>query len=171
VQVAIKTTSSIEKEKLMKKYGENLCEIARLVCRANSATSLDWSSYSTQFGLNIPSETPPKKINALDAIKDVASKSKLPLEDAYNVLSEFAHPNAGSKMLIVNKKRAHHELMDAVKIGNSRHNREAALFFVDHLSEGLYYSLTLSVTLSDRFLRLLNVLNELVTKASTQKYH
>lgn len=170
LQVASKTKSSKEREKLNKKYSENLYKIATLVHEANTATSLDWGVYLTQFGGSMPSE-PPSKINTNEAIKDIASKSKLPLTEVYSVLSEFVHPNAGSKMLVINTKRAHYRLMDVVTVGNNRHNEEAALFYVDHLAEGLYYSLTLSLTLSDRFIRLLNVLNGFVTAASTQKHH
>jgi len=170
MQVATKTRSSIEQDKLLKKYSENLYKIASLAYDANTSTSLDWGAYLKQFGASLTSARP-SKINVHEAIKDIGGKSKLPLIDVYDVLSEFVHPNAGSKMLIVNTKRSQHELMDAVKIGNNQHNAEAALFYVDHLAEGLYYSLTLSLTLSDRFSRLLDVLNAMVSSSPAQKYH
>ena len=170
MQVAAKTRSSIEQDKLLKKYSENLYKIASLAYDANTSTSLDWATYLKQFGASLTSN-PPSKVNVHEAIKDIGEKSKLPLNDTYHVLSEFVHPNAGSKMLIINTKRSHLEFMDAVKIGNNQNNAEAALFFVDHISEGLYYSLTLSLTLSDRFSRLLNILNGLVSSSSNKNYH
>ena len=167
LQLASKTKSPNERDNLNSKYGENLYKIYSLVYDANTATSLDWGSYLTQFGWSITSE-PSKKKNTQDAIADIAKKSKLPLTDVYDVLSEFVHPNAGSKMLVINTRQAQHQLMDVVTVGNNRHNEEAGLFYVDHLAEGLYYSLTLSLSLSDRFIRLLNVLDDFVFISPTQ---
>lgn len=110
-------------------------------------------------------------INVITAIEDVGEKSKLPIYEAYRIFSEFVHPNVGSKMLIVNTKRQHHPLMDALKIGNNVNNSEAALFYFDHLAEGSFYSWTLALSLFDRSQDFINKVGKLSGLESSQSLH
>ena len=117
-----------------------------------------------KFQINIAASEQSKKVHVNTAIEDIEKQSGLPLKEAYNLLSEFVHPNAGSKMLVVNTKQSHHPLMDALKIGNNKGNPEAALFFIDQLSESVFYTWTLALTLFNRGQELLEVIDRLIPK-------
>ena len=108
-----------------------------------------------------------KKVNVKTAIEYLEKQSALPLWDAYNMLSEFVHPNAGSRMLIINTKRSSLPLMDALIIGDNKLNVEAAMFYVDHLAESMFYAWTLALTLNQRSQNLISVLNALVPDGSS----
>jgi hypothetical protein len=74
-------------------------------------------------------------------------------------------------MLIVNTKNTRDEMMDALTIGENKDNSEAVLFFVDHLAESLYYTLTLALTLFDRSQELIAVLDRLVPDKASKTGH
>lgn len=65
-------------------------------------------------------------------------------------------------MLVVNTKLAHDPLMDALRIGDNKANAEAALFYIDHVSESMFYTWTLALTLFDRGQKLISDLDGLV---------
>lgn len=163
--IARKTKSTAEKSRLLKIYYQGTYEIFTKLFDANTASSIDWSKYLREkFQINIAASEQSKKVHVNTAIEDIEKQSGLPLKEAYNLLSEFVHPNAGSKMLVVNTKQSHHPLMDALKIGNNKGNPEAALFFIDQLSESVFYTWTLALTLFNRGQELLEVIDCLIPK-------
>lgn len=168
----INTKSSLEKSKLLDKYYQGTYDIFCQVFNANAATSIDWQKHlQEKFDIKISAGDDVKKVHVNDAIKDLEEQSKLPLFNAYNLLSEFVHPNAGSKMLIINTKRLHDPLMDVITIGDNKTNPEAALFYFDNLAESMYYTWTLSLTLFDRSQKLISVLDRIVTGVSSKNVH
>ena len=54
----------------------------------------------------------------------------------------------------------HNDLMGKLTIGENQNNGEAALFYLDQCSEGLYTTLTLAMSLIDRSVRLLSALDQ-----------
>jgi hypothetical protein len=171
LQSAAKSRSVIEKEKLLTKYYEKTHQMFSLVFDANAATSLKWRPYLEKFNISVETESCGKKIHVSTAIDDLEKHSKLPLIEAYEVMSEFVHPNAGSKMLIVNTKNTRDEMMDALTIGENKNNSEAVLFFVDHLAESLYYTLTLALTLFARSQELIAIVDRLVPDKASKTVH
>jgi hypothetical protein len=169
---ASKTKSTAERSRLMQSYYQGAYEILSKVFDANIASSINWSDYlRDKFNITIESSKEVKKVHVNTAIQDLEKQSGLPLWDAYNVLSEFIHPNAGSKMLIVNTKRARLPLMDALTIGENKGNVEAALFYVDHLAESMLYAWTLALTFFDRGQELIAVLDGLVPEGASKNVH
>lgn len=164
--------SSAEKSKLFEKYGEAILSIVSKVHDANLASSIDWQKYlmkKTDAPIAVEKTS---KLNVNEAIKDVEKYSKLPLsEGAYDLLSEFVHPNVGSKMLIVNTRRPHDGMMDSVTVGDNKYNGEAALFYVDNLAESLYYTLTLALSLSERSQKLIAVVDQMVPRDDGKQLH
>ena len=130
LQSAAKSRSVTKKEKLLTKYYEKTYQIFSLIYDANVATSLKWKPYLEQFNISVENESCGKKIHVSTAIGELEKHSKLPLIKAYEVMSEFVHPNAGSKMLIVNTKNTHDEMMDALTIGENKNNSEAVFFLL-----------------------------------------
>ena len=124
-----------------------------------------------RFDIKIPESGNSKKIHINTAIEDMEKKSKLPLFSAYSILSEFVHPNAGSKMLVTNTKNPHNPLMDSLRIGDNKSNPEAVLFYFDHISEATYYTWTLALTLFHRGQDLLVALDHLVPVANSRQVH
>lgn len=159
---AAKTKSSDERIKLLNIYYQGSYDIFSKLFDANSATSIDWQMYlHDKFGITISKSDKRKIIHVHDGIKDLAKVSGLPLWEAYSTLSEFAHPNVGSKMLIINTKHKHDSIMDAVTIGDNKSNSEAALFYVDNVAESMFYSITLALTLSNKGQKLISLLDQM----------
>jgi len=169
LKTASKTKSSVERKKILNKYYQGTYEIFSRALDANNATSIDWPKYYAEnFDIPIAAGEEAKKVHVNTAIKDLGEQSGLPLVEAYNVLSEFVHPNAGSKMLVVNTRRSHDPIMDALTLGDNKNNAEAALFYIDHISESMFYTWTLALTLSDRGHKLLSILDNLVSVGVTK---
>jgi argininosuccinate lyase len=169
---AVKTKSTAEKSRLSNRYYQEAYEIFSTIFDANVSSSIDWSKYiKDRFNQNIKAGEQVKKVHVNTAIEDIAKQSGFPLQDAYNVLSEFVHPNAGSKMLIIKTKQSRYPLMDALTIGDNKENSEAALFYIDHVAESMFYTWTLALTLFHRGQKLISVLDELVPSGSSRNVH
>ncbi len=172
LEAIAKTKSKSEKNRLTPQYYECLYEIYSLVFRANTATSLNWAEHLKKFGsAGEPPLEPSKRIHVNDSIKDIAKVSKLPLMEAYDLMSEFVHPNYGSKTLVIRTKRPHHKHMDVVVLGDNSGNPEAALFYLDNFSEPLFYTLTLACSLHERSVRFLDAIFELISAVKKQIAH
>ena len=172
LRTAAKTSSPAERTKILEKYYQGTYEIFSRLFDANAATSINWQQYLlNKFNVTIEAGKEVKKVHVNTAIKDLEEQSGLPLFSAYNILSEFVHPNAGSKMLVVNTKLAHDPLMDALRIGDNKANAEAALFYIDHVSESMFYTWTLALTLFDRGQKLISDLDGLVPGKTSKNVH
>ena len=150
IGTASKTKSKLEQDKLHCKYIESLYDVFSLLHRASTASSINWAEHLKQFGHEIEITQPGKRIHINDAIEDLEKVSKLPLIKTYNLMSEFVHPNYGAKTLVMNTKQPHQNCIDVLVIGDNAENTEAALFYIEQLSESLYYTLTLACSLHDR---------------------
>ena len=169
---AANTKSTNEKSRLASRYHREAYEFFSTIFDANTGSSIDWSKYmQNRFNQNIKAGEQVKKVHVNTAIEDIAKQSGFPLQGAYNVLSEFVHPNAGSKMLIIKTKQSRYPLMDALTIGDNKENSEAALFYIDHVAESMFYTWTLALTLFHRSQKLIAVLDELVPKGSSRNVH
>jgi hypothetical protein len=169
---AAKTKSVTEKEKLLRIYYEGTYEIFSRLFDANAATSIDWQKHlQDKFGFTISKSEKRKIIHVHDGIKDLEKASGLPLWEAYSTLSEFVHPNVGSKMLIVNTKHEHDQYMDAVTLGENNSNSEAALFFIDNMAESMFYTMTLALTLSDRGQKIIALLDNMSKTEGSKIVH
>lgn len=169
---ATKTQSAVERSKLLNKYYQGLYEVFSKLFDANNTTSIDWQKYLVDnFNIKIPEREEQKKVHVNDAIRDMEKASGLPLWDAYCTLSEFVHPNAGSKMLVINTRRAHGPLMDSVTVGDNKSNSEAALFYIDHLAESMFYTCTLALTLFEKGQQLISLLDSLVPGEASKTFH
>jgi hypothetical protein len=156
----VKTKSAVEKETLKKQYFEKLYEIYSALNRGNTASSIDWQKHMQKFGLTNSEKIEVEKIHINKVIEDIERVSKLPISRIYGLMSEFVHPNYGSKALIIKTSSKHDELMDKLTIGDNKNNEEAALFYIDQCSEGLYITLTLAVYIVDRSNKLLSALDQ-----------
>jgi len=155
----VKTKSAVEKETLTKQYIEKLYEIYAALQRGNTASSIDWQDHMQKFGLAKSEKREVERIHIKTAIEDIQKQSKLPLDRIYGLMSEFVHPNYGSKALIFKTSSKHDDLMDKLTIGDNKNNEQAALFYIDQCSEGLYITLTLALSLVDRSIKLLSTLD------------
>jgi hypothetical protein len=155
-----RTKSAVEKETLKKQYFEKLGEIYAVLHRGNTASSINWQEHMQKFGLAKSEDSDVERIHISTAIEDIQKQSKMPLQKIYGLMSEFVHPNYGSKTLIIKTSSKHNELMDKLTIGENQNNGEAALFYIDQCSEGLYTTLTLAMSLINRSVRLLSALDQ-----------
>lgn len=156
----VKTKSTVEKETLTKQYFQKLQDIFSVLQRGNMASSIDWHEHMQKFGLAASGEREIQRIHIGTAIEDIQKQSKMPLEKIYGLMSEFVHPNYGSKTLVFKTSNEHNKLMNKLTIGENKNNEEAALFYIDQCSEGLYTTLTLALSLNDRSIKLLTVLDQ-----------
>lgn len=171
LQEATKTKSEVEQQKIIAKHYEILYEIFSLVYRANSASSIDWAVHLKQFGFKEKLPEPSKPIHVNTAIADIEKVSKLPLMKVYALMSEFVHPNFGSKTLVINTKQPYQECMDVLILGDNAGNHEAALFYIDQLSESLYYTLTLACSLHDRSVKFLDAIFRFIPTSDNRILH
>jgi hypothetical protein len=172
LQSAIKTKSPDEKEKLLKIYYQGVYDVFSKLFDANTSASLDWQKYlDGKFGIIIPKSEKKKIIHVHDGIRDLEKASGLPLWEVYSTLSEFVHPNLGSKMLIINTKHEHFPFMDEVILGDNKGNSEAAIFYIDHIAESMYYTVTLSLTLFDRGQKLISLLDHMSSENGGETVH
>ena len=86
-------------------------------------------------------------------------------------MSEFAHPNFGSKTMVINTRRPHQKYMDIVVLGDNGGNAEAALNFIDQFSESLYYTLTLACSLHERSVKFLDAIFKFIPDPDNRKLH
>jgi hypothetical protein len=156
----VKTKSEVEKDTLTKQYFQKLHDIFSVLQRGNMASSINWHEHMKKFGLTLPEDGEIQRIHIGKAIEDIQKQSKIPLEKIYGLMSEFVHPNYGSKTLVFKTSNDHNELMNKLTIGDNENNEEAALFYIDQCSEGLYATLTLALSLNDRSIKLLTVLDQ-----------
>lgn len=160
----VKTKSAVETETLTKQYFEKLREIYVALHRGNTASSIDWQDHMQKFGLVKLETSEINKIHIGTVIEDIQKQAKMPLSKIYGLMSEFVHPNYGSKTLIIKTSNKHDELMNKLTIGENNNNEEAALFYVEQCSEGLYVTLTLAMSLVDRSSKLLTALSQIMEK-------
>lgn len=172
LQTALKTRSTTEKSKIQKKYTEGIYKIFSDIFNANVGTSLDWEKHFMEnFNATIKVGDVTKIVHVNTAIKDLEEYSGLHLINSYNVLSEFVHPNMGSKMLIVNTQRPHDSLMGALKIGDNKFNAEAALFYIDQVAEHMFYTWSMALTFCDQGHKLIAVIDKLVPEQTSKNVH
>jgi hypothetical protein len=171
LKTAASIKSSTERRKLLQKYGQEACEILSALFDASAASSIDWREYLRRFEITIEPSVQTKRIHVNSAIEDLEKASKLPLKSSYEVLCEFVHPNAGSKMLLVNTRSSHDDLMYRLRVGDNKMNAEAAMFYVDHVAESMYYTLSLALTLSGRGQALIKSLGEMLSRTSRKPLH
>ena len=171
LQIAAKTRSKVEQEKNIVKHYELLYEIYSLVHMANTATTMNWTEHLKQFGYSIELPEPGKRLHVNDAIRDIEAKSKLPLWKVYNLMSEFVHPNFGSKTMIINTRRSYQKYMDVLVLGDNGGNAEAALYYIDQFSESLYYTLTLACSLYGRSAKFLDDIFKFIPRPDNRTLH
>lgn len=169
---AVRTRSELERSRILAKYYQGVYEIFSKLYDANLASSISWKEYMREkFGINLGGGEDSKKVHVNTAIEDIEKKSGLPLKEVYGVLSEFVHPNAGSKMLLVNTRLPHLPFMDALRIGDNKGNSEAVLFYVDYLSEAMYCSWALALSFFDRGQEIVEILDHLVPDVRSDNLH
>lgn len=150
LRAAVKTRSKEEQRKNFLKYNQILYEIYSLLFKGNTSTSLNWEEHFNKLGYAIKLPESSKRLHIHDVLEDIEKVSKLPLMKVYDLMSEFVHPNFGSKTMVINTKRPHMQYMDVVVLGDNSGNAEAALYYIDQLSESLYCTLTLACSLHER---------------------
>lgn len=168
IRNAAKTKSKTERSRLVTRYRQGIYEIYSTVFYGNTASSINWSNFMQDRSRPLIKAN---NIHVNEAIRDLEKQSGFPLGNAYNLLSEFVHPNAGSKMLIVNTRKSLYPLMDSLIIGENKGNHEAAFFYIDHLSESMFYAWTLALGMFHRGQELIAVLDNLIPEGGSRSVH
>lgn len=137
-----KSTSHIEKMRI--EFLTKLYEAFSYLHRANRASSFPWAEHFERFGVELDNASFGKALHTNTCIEDISKAYKLPIESCYAVLSEFVHPNFGSKTLLVGSRETINGSMDRLKIG-SVNREEKCLWFIDHISEPVYHTLNLAL--------------------------
>jgi hypothetical protein len=140
-----KTKSADQKRKLHIEFLTKIYEAFSHLHRANRASGFPWAEHLGRFGVELNDASFGKVLHTGTCMEDISKAYKLPIESCYAVLSEFVHPNFGSKTLLVGSREPINAVMDRLKIG-SVNREEKCLWFVDHISESLYHTLNLALT-------------------------
>ena len=143
-------------------YVAKLHEIYSLIVKANTGTTIDWPNHLHNYGLNQDLPVQSKKIHLNDAIKGIEKDSNIPLTRIYELMSEFVHPNYGSRTLMINTKKTHDFFMEKLIVGENSRNPEAALWYMDNCAEGLYYTLTMCMSLFNKSKHFLDAMHSFI---------
>ena len=74
-------------------------------------------------------------------------------------------------MLIINTKRENDPFMDAVTLGDNKSNPEAVLFYVDNMAEGMFYTISLALSLNEKGQKLISLLDLMSTGEESKTLH
>jgi hypothetical protein len=165
--VASKSADHIAK--MHKEFATKLYEAFSYLQRANTASAFPWAEHLQRFGIELSDPSFGKALNTKSCIEDIAAAYKQPFNVCYDVLSEFVHPNFGSKTLLIGTRERINEVTDRLKIGASNRD-EKCLWFVDHLSEPLFHTIELALTFHQNGASLYNFICDLSENA-TNTYH
>jgi len=164
-----KTKSADHSEKLRTEFLTKIYEAFSHLHRANTASSFPWSEHFERLGVKLNEASFGKVLHTQTCIEDVSKAYKLPIESSYATLSEFVHPNFGSKTLLVGSRKPINTAMDKLKIG-SVNREEKCLWFIDHISEPLYHTLNLALTFHQHGGDLYNFICD-VSERTRDTYH
>ena len=165
--VASKSTDHIAK--MHKEFATKLYEAFSYLQRANTASAFPWAEHLQRFGIELSDPSFGKALNTKSCLEDIAAAYKQPFNVCYDVLSEFVHPNFGSKTLLVGTREQINEVTDRLKIGASNRD-EKCLWFVDHLSEPLFHTIKLALTFHQNGASLYEFICD-VSENATNTYH
>lgn len=164
-----KTKSADHIAKMRTEFLTKIYEAFSTLHRANRASGFPWSEHFERFGVELKDASFGKALHTNTCIEDVSKAYKLPLESCYAILSEFVHPNFGSKTLLVGSREPINTAMDRLKIG-SVNREEKCLWFIDHISEPLYHTLNMALTFHQHGGDLYNFICD-VSESTRDTYH
>ncbi len=165
--VASKSADHIAK--MRKEFATKLYEAFSYLQRANTSSAFPWAEHLQRFGVKLSDPSLGKALNAKSCIDDVAAAYKQPINSCYDVLSEFVHPNFGSKTLLIGTRERINEVTDRLKIGASNRD-EKCLWFVDHFSESLFHTIHLALTFHQNGASLYDFICD-VSERANNTYH
>lgn len=165
--VASKSADHIAK--MHKEFATKLYEAFSYLQRANTASAFPWAEHLQRFGIELSDPSFGKALNTKSCIEDIAGAYKQPFNVCYDVLSEFVHPNFGSKTLLIGTREPVNDVTDRLKIGASNRD-EKCLWFVDHLSESLLHTIKLALTFHQNGAGLYNFICD-VSENARNTYH
>ena len=167
---SIKTKSHNEKSRLSLKYSEKTYAIFESVYDSfHSGGDFLTKNMSTKYGIDISSAPPKKTVHIHDALKELDKKSKQPVWELYEMLSQCAHPNIGSRLLMIESSAKHFSGMDKMTISSSNKSKEGTIYYYEQFSEGLLLTLQLTLALTQRFKTFLDTLNSLFEYSNGSK--
>ena len=162
IKSAIKTKSQNEKSRLSLKYSENLHLMFESVYDAfHSGGDFLTKNMSAKYGIDTSSVGPQKTVHIHDALKKISKLSKQPVWELYNMLSQYTHPNIGSRLLMMETSAKHFPGMDRVIVSSSNKSKEGSIYYYEQFAEGLLLTLQLTLALTQRYAKFLNSLNSL----------
>lgn len=162
IKSVIKTKSQNEKSRLSSKYSENLNSMFESVYDSfHSGGDFLTKNMSAKYGIDTSSVRPQKTVHIHDALKKISKLSKKPVWELYVMLSQCAHPNMGSRLLMIETSAKHFPGMDQMTISSSNKSKEGAIYYYEQFSEGLLLTLQLTLALTQRYKKFLDTLNSL----------
>lgn len=164
---ASKSVSHIDK--MSNEFLTKIYEAFSYLHRANRASSFPWAAHFERYGVELNEASFGKALHTGTCIEDISKAYKLPIENCYAILSEFVHPNFGSRTLLVGTREPINATMDKLRIGSVK-REEKCLWFIDHISEPLYHTLNLALTFHQHGGDLYNFICD-VSESASNTYH
>lgn len=158
-----KTKSEHEQLRLNKRYAEITYQIFSNGFDFFHSCSADFNhNLLAKFKVDTSAFPKTKKIHINDTITVIEKESKLPIKSIYSLLSDFCHPNSGSRMLMMETLEDGVGILQEAILSSQPNSEEASLFYLDTFSEAILLNLNLSLTLPERYKRFLDFWFELV---------
>ena len=115
-------------------------EIISYAAKSVEGSKFDWEDYVRKLSiktgynnddLDIETDSSATGINILTCISDSSKRHGKMLNEHYNVLSEFCHPNFGSNTFVIEQKRELFENFNSIRFSHQVRNYEAASRFFE----------------------------------------
>lgn len=152
------TKSKSERSRQYKNFIKCLIDASSILIESINSSSRNSQKYKDG---DLFLENEKRRTHIHDCIRYVQKKSKFKLWESYEILSEFCHPNLGSRTLMISSINPIDSIITEFKIGNSK-NASSAIWFLNNISEGLYYSITLSLSLNQRIFKMHTILKDML---------
>jgi len=152
-----KTKSKTEKLRLKQRYAEISHRIFSYGFDSFHSCSEDFND-NLLDKFKIDTETLPerKKIHINNTNRLVEKESNLPIESIYSLLSDFSHPNTGSRMLMMESLETGVGILQKATVSSKSSLEEATLFYLDMFSDAILVNLNLSLTFPKRYKKFLD---------------
>jgi hypothetical protein len=152
VKSLVKTKSESEKKRLTIEYAKLSHAIFSKGLDSFNSRSPDFlENLSKQIDYSIEGGQEAKRVHINDTIRELEKESKFPIESLYSLLSDFSHPNTGSRMLMMETLENSNGIMSKAVLRSTGISKEATLFYFDVFSESILHIFNLTLTYPHRY--------------------
>jgi len=147
-----KTKSENERKRLTAEYAKLSYEIFSKAFDSFNSRSPDFlANLSQQLNYSFQGAPEAKRVHINDPIRALEKETGFPIESLYSLLSDFSHPNTGSRMLMMETLHNTNGILSKAVLRSTGVSTEATLFYFGVFSDSLIHILNLTLTYPNRY--------------------